>query len=45
VRYAKGTVYEDLRPAGQAAGVLAAWIGLSYALTLWALRRAAARAG
>lgn len=43
VRYAKGTVYEDLRPAWQAATVLGAWILLSYGLTLWALSRAATR--
>jgi hypothetical protein len=45
VRYPKGTVYEDLRPAVQATTVLAVWIAISYALTLWALRRTAARAG
>ena len=45
VRYPKGTVYEDLRPAAQAAAVLAVWVVLSYGLTLWALRRSAARAG
>jgi ABC-type multidrug transport system ATPase subunit len=45
VRYPKGTVYEDLRPAVQATTVLAVWIAISYALTLWALRRSAARAG
>lgn len=44
VRYPKGTVYEDLRPAVQAAGVLMLWIALGYGLTLWALRRSAARA-
>ena len=43
VRYPKGTVYEDLRPALQASAVLLVWIALSYGLTMWALQRAAAR--
>ena len=43
VRYEKGTVYEDLRPAAQAAAVLGVWILLGYGLTLWAVSRAATK--
>ncbi len=42
-KYVKGTIYEDLWPAGRALAVLAVWTALCYALTIAALQKTAAR--
>ncbi|MBJ7326828.1 MAG: ATP-binding cassette domain-containing protein [Chthoniobacterales bacterium] len=43
VKYRKGTVYDNLRPAAQAAVIIFVWVGLCYATTVLALRRTAVR--
>ncbi len=43
VKYAKGTVYENLWPAWRAMAVLAVWIALCYALTIAALQKTASK--
>lgn len=43
VKYRKGTIYENLWPAARSVGIILVWVALCYAVTVFALQKAAAR--